>query len=769
VTAAPSAFALFSFQDQAVQDLQGAALAWAETAAEHNPPQYGSQRIPFLGQLRAVTGAGKTPILASVVGGLGHAVILWTSRSSAVVDQTFNNLRGKYAALLGANTVRVLRQIPSRTDWSSLIEDRTGLTIWVVTTGSWNEAESAAAGGAADARLNMHRPQPDWAGSVSPWEQLRTELRRPLWVVSDESHNQSETQLDQLAGLRPVGFFTASATPVQNELFRKWQAILQDDPLWRDRAAAAMVRVRTRDVVEAELLKDTLAIIDLNSGTEESLDVALDAHRTVELAVDIENVPVEPRAIYVVERSNPPRNSTEEARPVVIWRHLVSRGVAPENIAVYTDTRDLPEGAEQVNSLSRLLPRHRHIIFNQSLQEGWDDPEAYVCYFDGTTRSFTRIRQIVGRVLRQPRAQRFVTEELNTATLVLSCPSTTYETVLKDLKAELRLYAPEDEPDAVPVRLITRSDPLPAIAVRHAAEHLVLPRWTLNAPSMQTPERQIRSRGGSPWAADALEAGGLGRKSVLELSAEADPRVEYLQVLRSARTQNGVYFRRRLGSLNRSALNAIHPDAMSGPAFGQVSCHGSVAQSDLRDLADRVADYFEDRVTFQQDPDPEQASWQLAPYRPRGRELVDFHRSAHAQYDRRGFNRDEMPMAEALDRADGIWLRNPPSSDQGYHLPLPSKTGESSRFFPDFLWWVAGGTWAIETSGRHLLNEKVRGKLITLAEPRVAFVVRGDVTVDGTRQGGEGWTLVVGRAGMSPLRATVADIDEALTTLLGVR
>ena len=75
---------------------------------------------------------------------------------------------------------------------------------------------------------------------------------------------------------------------------------------------------------------------------------------------------------------------------MAIWRYLVSRGIAADEIAVFTDTKELPEGAERVTSLSQLDPRYRHIIFNQSLQEGWDDPEAYVCYFDGATKSFIR-------------------------------------------------------------------------------------------------------------------------------------------------------------------------------------------------------------------------------------------------------------------------------------------------------------------------------------------------------------------------------------------
>lgn len=150
---------------------------------------------------------------------------------------------------------------------------------------------------------------------------------------------------------------------------------------------------------------------------------------------------------------------------------------------MFTDTRELPKEAQRVSSLSRLQPRHRHIIFNQSLQEGWDDPEAYVCNFDGVTRSFLRIRQIVGRVLRQPGAQRYAAEDLNTATLILNTPSEAYEQVLTDLRAELRLYAPDDEPDRPPIRIKTRRDPLPSEPVLARWPGLLtLPRLSLKGP-----------------------------------------------------------------------------------------------------------------------------------------------------------------------------------------------------------------------------------------------------------------------------------------------
>jgi type III restriction enzyme len=757
-------FRLFAFQEEAAERLRDAALNWIAYAVKHGAPQYGATKIPFLGQLRAVTGSGKTPILAEVVGGLGNAVVLWTTRSSAVVEQTFSNLTSRYRPLLPPNT-QILRDIPSQVVWRDLIDSASGVTIWVLTVASWNEAEANADD--SEARLRLRREQPDWAGAGSPWDQLRHDLKRPLWIVSDESHNQSTAQLDQLAALKPAGFFMASATPVINDLFSKWAEALDAHHETKALLSAAQVPVLTRDVVDANLLKTTIELIDYRSGAEESLDGALEALKRVEEAADAEDAALTPRAIYVVEKSNPTRGSKDEARPVAIWRHLRARGVPTEEIAIFTDTRELPEDAVRVTSLTQLSPTIRHIIFNQTLQEGWDDPEAYVCYFDGVTKSFIRIRQIVGRVLRQPSARRFVSEALNTATLILQTPADSYETVVSELRAELRLYAPEGEPAFSAVRLKTRSEPLDPVPVKKAARtKLKLKRYTLKAPSMTKVEADLKSTSRRPWSQEDLAAPGTGRKATLAL-ADGSEEFEDINVLRSARTQNGNFLRQRQLQRNRACVNAIHPDWLRGPAFEQFSCHGSQAQEDLQRLAADITEYFEDRVSYQPDPDPERSDWIVGEYRPRGKDMIDFDRAAHACYSASDFNNDERPFARALDRVAGVvWTRNATSAASGYGIPLPKKVGDSSTFYPDFIAAKKGVIWAIDTTGRHLLDEKVRGKLISLGTPRLALVVRGEVDLESSaRAGKDGWSLVVARPNLKPLLEHSDDLDGLLKVL----
>lgn len=78
------------------------------------------------------------------------------------------------------------------------------------------------------------------------------------------------------------GFFMASATPLVNDLFTKWADALNEDQSTRELLAAAQVPIQTRDVVDANLLKTTIELIDYRSGAEESLDGALAALERVQ-------------------------------------------------------------------------------------------------------------------------------------------------------------------------------------------------------------------------------------------------------------------------------------------------------------------------------------------------------------------------------------------------------------------------------------------------------------------------------------------------------
>ncbi|MCE8163926.1 MAG: DEAD/DEAH box helicase family protein [Candidatus Moeniiplasma glomeromycotorum] len=105
---------LFGFQEQA-------ALKIVEKYENYLRQQIiiekGNERtpVPFIQILDALTGSGKTVILAKTIGEISKLsskkpIILWLSKASVVIEQSFNNLTtgGKYHHLLGKCQVIML-------------------------------------------------------------------------------------------------------------------------------------------------------------------------------------------------------------------------------------------------------------------------------------------------------------------------------------------------------------------------------------------------------------------------------------------------------------------------------------------------------------------------------------------------------------------------------------------------------------------------------------------------------------------------------------
>ena len=146
-----------------------------------------------------------------------------------------------------------------------------------------------------------------------------------------------------------------------------------------------------------------------------------------------EGLNITPKVIYVCNtniidggETDDPEKPFEfrEAPPIKIWKYLVhDLKIDPKTIAIYTSelkVKDSPNnfnlfGSNENDYLEFSQGNYKHIIFNQSLQEGWDDPECYLAYVDKNIKSKIRVSQIIGRVLRQPHTRHYEKEGLNTA------------------------------------------------------------------------------------------------------------------------------------------------------------------------------------------------------------------------------------------------------------------------------------------------------------------------------------------------------------------
>src|SRR6202158_2779727 len=177
--------------------------------------------------------------------------------------------------------------------------------------------------------------------------------------------------------------------------------------------------VDSNDVVEAGLIKSAIQFDGTTAPMERSLDLLLERRDLILREIDERGLSIRPKCIYVCrtnitddgQQDDPDKPfAMRNAPPIKIWRYLVEqKKLDPKTIAIYADLKfaknSKPEervhfsrGGDDFDNFQE--GNFEHIIFNLSLQEGWDDPECYLAYIDKSMGSTLQVQQIIGRVLR---------------------------------------------------------------------------------------------------------------------------------------------------------------------------------------------------------------------------------------------------------------------------------------------------------------------------------------------------------------------------------
>jgi type III restriction enzyme len=389
--------------------------------------------VPFYQSLDAITASGKTVVLADTVSSIATAlplapVVLWLSKGKVVVDQAYTNLAagGKYHHLLGRAQFRYLAQY-SAAD----VRDAVDPLVYFATVGTFNQKEKEKG-----ERL-VFKSEIDTAED-SVWNELklRTDgdrVRRPLLIVYDEGHNLTDQQIGLLLELQPDALIAASATMrLPHGLALEVKALKEAG--WTDEQL--VTHIPPKEVAESGLVKSAVLIGGYEAAMEETINSLIADMKDAEeqaAALDVGR----PKAIYVCKtnivegdslRVDDPKQPFDQRRspPILIWRYLTEAcGVDPGEIAVYASLKThksypLPDEFRLFKGGDKDYAQFteggfRHIIFNQSLQEGWDDPLCYFAYIDKSMGSNIQVEQVIGRLLRQPGATHYPSERLNSA------------------------------------------------------------------------------------------------------------------------------------------------------------------------------------------------------------------------------------------------------------------------------------------------------------------------------------------------------------------
>lgn len=705
--------------------------------------------VPFFQSLSAITGAGKTVILADAVTQMSGTtdpapVILWLSRGRVVVAQTYANLQpgGKYNHVLGNMSVRLLSEY-SPAD----VEVAQSPSLFFATVGTFNRKDME------QGSLTIYKSDIDGTGS-STWDALRERLdangaKRPLFIVYDEAHNLSEQQTELLLKLQPEAILLASATmnlPPLMSAERERLIAAGHHPDW------LVTRALSSEVVIEGLVKSSLQLAGYKTPMEETVAAMLEDMAEAEQDALDYGVEVRPKAIYVCNtnvvaddafrRDDPAQPfDRRQAPPILIWRYLVEQmGVDPSTIAVYAnlDThKDYPLREEFVlfkggdNDYTEFTRRNfRHIIFNLTLQEGWDDPEAYFAYIDKSMESTVQVTQVIGRVLRQPGVTHYPSDRLNTAHFYVRVDR---NEVFNDIITDVSNRLGNDLPD---VKFISTAPQAPRAKQLRPKSRRDIPRTATDPRDAVAPVEKLLA-GMLDYSTGGVNTSGSGsRRVITQAVGGGSTQSEWEDYEEPSQVAARWVFHREVKRLFPRALDVA---STADPRFDAQVGVGSPAFAQIKDLANKVVHaYIENVSLVQRKPNP----YPVGPILVREAETEPFDNALHAGYE--GLNGLERTFARALDKTGLTWARNPPRS--GYGIPLVS-IGDTANFYPDFVVWTDDQVICIDTKGSHLLREDAGRKLLNVRQrtdrPKLSirFVTSGEFNNLFEKLSPDGYTL----------------------------
>lgn len=363
--------------------------------------------------LRVPTGGGKTLIACHSVRlavreyqRVDHGLVLWLAPSKTIRDQTINALKDRkhpyrqaLESTLGAVTVLDLAEaqylqpatlnsetvILVSTTQAFRVEDPELRKVYETSGALMSHFDTVSAIAEVE-RYENGKPIPSLANLLR--------LHRPIIIV-DEAHNvRSDISFMTLARFNPSGIVEFTATP---KLGNRPSNVLYSISA-RELKAEAMIKMPIR--------------LEVRPQWKELIGDAITALKGLEQLAEIERAQTGEYLRPIMLLQAQPRRQGQPTITVDVVEDCLKNdySIPPEQIKRATGEDN------QIEGLDLLAPGDvRYIITVQALREGWDCPSAYVLCSVAEQYGATAVEQIVGRVLRMPKATRKNTIELNMA------------------------------------------------------------------------------------------------------------------------------------------------------------------------------------------------------------------------------------------------------------------------------------------------------------------------------------------------------------------
>jgi type III restriction enzyme len=220
-------------------------------------------------------------------------------------------------------------------------------------------------------------------------------ILKPI-IIIDEGHKAySEIARDTIRNFNPSTIVELSATPPQdsNNLVNiTGQELNREEMIKLDLHITIKASVDWKDAMLASvekrnLLEQKAREYEANTGEY-----------------------IRPICLVQAERTGREQRGTRYIHSEDVKEYLIKQcGILEEEIAIKSSEKDDIEG---IDLLSKDCPI-RYIITKQALQEGWDCPFAYLLTILTNPSSQLSITQLVGRILRQPKARKTKVKELD--------------------------------------------------------------------------------------------------------------------------------------------------------------------------------------------------------------------------------------------------------------------------------------------------------------------------------------------------------------------
>lgn len=398
--------------------------------------------------------------------------------------------------------------------------------------------------------------------------------------------------------------------------------------------------------------------------------------------------------------------SERKARPIQIWRYLVGKGIQPNKIAVYCNLKfdkkfpkpdefTLFSGGEN-DYADFISGNYQHIIFNQALQEGWDDPACYFAYIDKDMGSNTQVTQVIGRVLRQPGIRHYPDEKLNMANFYIKTDEKDiFKTIIEEIQKTLAIDIPE-----ISITYRDYSARGKEKATIKPTVHVEVPDVAVNSEDAEADiVKLLKTMNDYRNDSDNTVGTGSTIKAIAIIGEGKTIKETEIETSHSNMVSARWIFKRELEKLAKGATTLCD---YSMPKFDALIEYSSNAATHIKDYAKKIADVYRSKSKIVQNSlDTTEVGEVFV-----GTKYYEFKNSVHPRYS--DFNSFELAFARELDKTGNKWLRNPQSGF--FSIPLLDGKG-TNNFNPDFVVWTKNTIFALDTKGSHLIQTDSERKL----------------------------------------------------------